>query len=218
MTKSEIMEAFREAASAEFIDIPNSDEIKHDFSPEFEAKMQKLIRSQKSFCWNLVSTTRRKALVIAAVIVLLTVSVFSVGAVRDTAKEYLITAFEKYFTLDTQKTELETIDYVYSFSEIPEGFECVDCLKSDGNITTIYDNGKGNLMIVEQIIRGESNVSVDSEMGEVVEIMSGDKKVVIYKNERVSSAFWIEDEYEMSLSYHGEISTDEMSKLIQAIK
>lgn len=48
MTKSELMRAFREAASYEFRDIPNDDsQIQHDFSLCFLSQMERILTQQQ---------------------------------------------------------------------------------------------------------------------------------------------------------------------------
>lgn len=48
MSKSELLNAFREAASFEFREIPRDDsQIQHKFSAEFEKKMEQLLKKEK---------------------------------------------------------------------------------------------------------------------------------------------------------------------------
>ena len=48
MTRNELMEAFREATSCEFENIPAEKDIPYEFSSGFEKRMAKLIKKEKS--------------------------------------------------------------------------------------------------------------------------------------------------------------------------
>ena len=73
MTTAEFKQALREAASAEFRDIPRDDDwIAHSFSPQFEKKMDQLVRKERSAAWRLVNTSAKRVAVV--LIVLLTLS------------------------------------------------------------------------------------------------------------------------------------------------
>ena len=71
--KEQFISALREAVSAEFENIPKSENaIEFSFSNAFNKKMQRLIKSQKSSYWNLIKTVpKRVAIVCIAVAAML---------------------------------------------------------------------------------------------------------------------------------------------------
>ena len=84
MTIGEFKQALREAASAEFQDIPRDDtQIAHDFSPKFQRKMDKLIRNERSSAWHLVNTAAKRAAVILITFLTLSTVTLSVDSIRE---------------------------------------------------------------------------------------------------------------------------------------
>ncbi len=60
MTRAQLNQALRDAASMEFADIPsNEEEISFQFSDKFMQKIEKLIARQKTLYWNCVNTATK---------------------------------------------------------------------------------------------------------------------------------------------------------------
>lgn len=221
MTKEEFISAFRAAASAEFENIPeNEDEIRYDFSPAFEKKMKRLIREENHPSLKLVGTARRKAVTVILIAAIILASVFSVGAVRDTVREFLVTAFEKYFALQSGETELDKIEHIYTFSEIPEGFHYVAQEKDNVSVSTTYENKNGIRLRIFQELSGKLRIVFDKEKGQAFDIKKDGETVKIYisKGNNMTMAFWIQEEYVMKATYYGEISEEKLLEYIKLIK
>jgi hypothetical protein len=59
MSICEVKAAFRQVASEEFKDVPQEDRIEWHLSKQFEKRMSKLIRNEKSFTWKYVNTAKK---------------------------------------------------------------------------------------------------------------------------------------------------------------
>lgn len=60
-TRPAFENAILDSVLSDFDDVPPSESIGHEFSPEFELKAQKLIKKSGSNAWHCVNTAAKKA-------------------------------------------------------------------------------------------------------------------------------------------------------------
>lgn len=107
-------------------------------SPSLQEKMRRLLRRQKYGYYALFGTAgRRVASIIVALLVSMTVTTFSVKALRDPVVKFFTEVFETFTSVlfngddpDTPTVEIEAVAPAY----IPEGF----AFESETNIPSIY--------------------------------------------------------------------------------
>lgn len=219
MTKAELKNAFREAASYEFREIPRDDsQIQHEFSPEFEWKIEKLIRKEKKLLWHFVNTASKRVAVIAAVFVMLLTTACSVEAIREPIVRFLIEVYESFteYTFEGQKSD--TITKEYLMSTVPEGFTQTDYFKDDAGITTTYENEHGDMIRFSQTITNETDLSIDGEYAKTEIVDVSGREVHLYLRDGISVAFWIEDTYLLKIVCHGDFSEQSIINIIETIK
>lgn len=82
-TRPAFENAILDSVLSDFDDVPPSESIGHEFSPEFELKAQKLIKKSGSNAWHCVNTAAKRLLIAAIIAALLTGTVLAVPALRE---------------------------------------------------------------------------------------------------------------------------------------
>ena len=90
MTKTEVLNAFREVASEEFIHIPNEEDIEYEFSEKFNKKMKKLLRKAEHKDIHRSAKISKKIIAVAAAIVIILAGLMSVSAIREPVVNFVL--------------------------------------------------------------------------------------------------------------------------------
>ena len=89
-TRPAFENAILDSVLRDFDDVPPSESIGHEFSPEFELKAQKLIKKSGSNAWHCVNTAAKRLLIAAIIAALLTGTVLAVPALREGLIKFFI--------------------------------------------------------------------------------------------------------------------------------
>lgn len=120
-------------------------EDKFEFSPEFEKKMDKMLKSEHNVYHKLTLTRARKVLLVAAIIAAMLAASLSVEAVRNTIANFFVQVFSDHDTIsaNTEETTYPTkIEKAYEFTDLPEGCELSNNVVTDDFIIKSYSKGK----------------------------------------------------------------------------
>lgn len=218
MTIVEFKQALREAASAEFQDIPRDDtQIAHDFSPKFQRKMDKLIRNERSSAWHLVNTAAKRAAVILIAFLTLSTVALSVDSIREPVVRFVekVLGISTDYTFEGDVTKSITQEYTLGF--VPEGFELVQSEETDGGIVKIWEGAEDNLLKYCQVITKNSIFSIDAEQGIIRTVTVNDRVVKLYQDDEIFIAVWIENGYAFKIESTGGISYEEIISMVQSV-
>lgn len=123
MTKAEFFDILREYASKEFEDIPQSDaKIAHEFSQEFEDKMDKVIKIARRRSKPRAKIYLKIAAAAAALLVLL-FGLMRVDTIREPVVEVVLEKYEQFIDLIYRSRTRSEIGHLYTVSDLPKGFE-----------------------------------------------------------------------------------------------
>lgn len=104
--------------------------VEHRFSEKFERRMERLIKRREKPYYKLICTAGRRAVCIAAAVVIAFGFAMSFESVRAAVKEFFTKVFSDHITLEVYpefaENDPDTIEEVYEITELPEGFELVD--------------------------------------------------------------------------------------------
>lgn len=218
MTKVELMNAFREAATYEFRDIPRDDsQISHNFSAAFEHKIAKLIQREKSFFWHFVNTASKRVAVIVLVLVMLFTTACSVKAIREPIVRFLSEVYETFTEYFFEGEKTNVITEKYQISAIPTGFSEESVFETDMVITVVYQNAQNNTIHFTQSITDGTTIFLDSEKGDRKTIAVSEYEVHLYSQNGVLFAMWVHDGYYFEVVCYGDFSENHMISLIQSV-
>ena len=117
MTDNEFKKAISEALCDEYIDSIPEHDADHEFSDEFHAKMNKLVKRRKKPYYRFLNTAFKRTAATAAVILLIFLSPLTVKAVREGAYDFILRVFSDHAELSVATTDSnypKTIETVYT--------------------------------------------------------------------------------------------------------
>lgn len=209
-------ELIRAATQAEEIILQNIPlQIKeHDFSPEFENKMKKLIKHQKRKVGN--KWSKRAAVVL--LILGLTLSIgMSVEAVRLRVIKMMTVIFDKFTAISYERVggQIGGDQKVeYRLNYIPKGFVEIEKKEVFEDIQIIYENKSGQKIVFMQVEVAGNQVVVDTENTEMEKVLMGGEEVYYYENKGSKNLIWFEGEYQLTLI--SEIDKKELEKMYKS--
>lgn len=210
-------DAFREAVSLEFKDIPKEELIHHCFSNKFERNMQKLITAANKNKFSVRFYHKRLATLVA-VLSLLFIFGFSVSAIREPIVNFFIETYETFTEFFFEGDTIDEINSEYIISYIPDGFEEVDKYVETIAIITTYKDSSGKTLELTQDITDGTAFSLDAEKGHTNKITISEKTVYLYTQDDFAQAIWTEGQYLFTLTYDGEYDNEELYSIIDSVK
>lgn len=219
MSKAELKNAFREAASYEFREIPQNDsQIQYEFSASFEERMEKIIKKDRSFFWKFVNTASKRAAVVAVVCMALILTACSVPAIREPIVRFIVEIFDGGNVYDFEGDITDTISQKYEMTFVPDGFTLIDTFACDGGITYTYENESGKKILFDQAITDGTFLSVDNENGTYKIIEVAGHETHLYFRGTTSVAFWIEDVYFFQITSNDSITEETLIKMVESVE
>ena len=217
MTRTEFNTALRAAISCEFAEVPVDDEeITYIFSPHFQQRINKLIKAEQNPGWHWVNTVGKRAAVIAAALLCLLSLTFSVEAVRVPVVRFVTKVFDGFWHIKTEGETTSEITYEFVPNYIPDGYTLYEESRSILHIQRTYTNEEGELLILNQDITAVNENYLDNEQGEISRIEVDGNTVILYKGttHNATTATWIADGYNLSVTSYGSLSEEEILKII----
>ena len=211
--------AFRETVSSEFSHIPtNENDISYTFSPQFDKKMNKLIKSQKNIYWNFTNTVSKRIAVVCAAMLLLFATACSIKPIREPIIDFVINIYDT-FTEYLFKGELkQIINYEYRINSLPDGFEQTNKQIDNNSITTNYQNESGEMIIFVQTISDGTQVNFDTEKHTQSTTSLLNTTIDFFENDLSKTAIWTKDGYVFNLICYGEFQNEDLEKIILSIQ
>jgi len=197
-TDEKLREAVIKADICELEAMPSDHEIEHEFSKRFERRMRKLVRrSRTGNPAGRVVFLRRRAVALAAAIVILLATAMSVSAVRAAVFEFVTEVYEKFtrifFEESTPSRESSDEYIIRRPSFIPEGFELVD-EKTAGPVLLVYEKGSDYISYSQQRVEDVS-MDINTEGAELQELEFNGHPAKYYSNQGVRNLLWYDDKY-----------------------
>ena len=220
---SELKEAFREAARRQFAMVPAEEDLDWVFSAKFERKMRRMIRAQEYGYWNLVNTTAKRVAIAAAIIVMLLSTAMAIKPIRERVIKFFIDVYEDYFEIHFGEKESWDLPertepmIRYTLTELPEGYEEVECVELDSLIWTSWQNEKGMGISLQQE-PGTNEITLDNMETPLLNTEYGGSVISYQENVTTYSFVWVKDEYIFYLNVHKEIALEEIEKMIVSLE
>lgn len=188
-------------------DLENLDKREFEFSKEHEEKMEKFFEEfdkenvkkikKEKHNFSKVSTSRKILLVAVITVLMLAAAISSVGAWRESFVKYFLNQKDEYSDLKVVNGNLNRdgkdfrVGSVY-FGYIPEGYELNQhkILKDKTNIGFKTNN---DLFINFEIEDGEFIHKINTESGDVEEMIINNKDIVYFENDNWRSLIWSEN-------------------------
>ena len=196
---------------------------KHDFSPQFESRMNQLIQQERRPFWHYTNTPAKRLFLTALVILLILTSLFSVSAKARDAVVHLIRNIENgHINYDYDTNGAGSIEHTVHFITVPDGLTEIDCQRSQMFVIITYQDTAGDTI---KIIQGVNpTITVDTELHMLKQYTVGDKTVDLYvptsddSGYRTSLAVWTLGQYTVQLHISGNISEEQILSWVDLIE
>ena len=202
MTKAKLMDAFRDAACAEFEEyLPYGSDYSYEFSERFERRMDRLVKSESRATWRFVNTNPKRLIIIALAILVTSFAVAcAVPEIRESIAGFFVRVLSTHDEISTPESMRQIIEDEYVLTEIPEGFRLATKNRSSDIVTSEYTNQNNDYIQLIQIARIEVEFGSDNQQAEKSELYACGKKILVYSIEGSCYAFWTEDNYLFNLN------------------
>ena len=220
---SELQEAFREAARREFAHVPAEEDLHWVFPRRFERRMRRIIRAQEYGYWNLVNTTAKRVAIAAAIIVMLLSTVMAIKPIRERVIKFFVDVYEEYFEIRFGEEEKDDLDPTpkpmvrYTLTELPEGYEEVRYNEYEHLLLTVWENGDGNRITLQQE-HATQEIVLDNIDGEIDETFFKGLDISYQVNINSISLVWEQDEYVFYLTVHEDVEVEQVLSMIATMK
>lgn len=219
MSREDVKRAFREAASVEFRSIPTDDsEIDFEFSKEFERKMDKLIKKERTLHSRFLNGTAKRIAVIAAALIILFAATFSISAARIPIIEFFVKVYDTFTEYFFEGNKNETIEKEYEITSLPEGFVLEDSFSDEQTVINKYRNSDNDFISFSQSVDPNLSFQIDDEHSKDTTVNISGNQVYLYSLDDSICAVWIESGYAFKIVCYGNFEESAVLDLIESVK
>ena len=191
----------------------------HQFSHEFELKMDKLINRRRKPYFRMINTVgKRVACIALAFFIASATTVMSVDGLRNAFFGFIMHMFEKASIVRTIDDEVhpDTIEQRYDITGGLEGYTLDMELDEDTRINRIYAKGD-NVIYFDQYTKASFDLMINTEDAEVTHIdINGFDTVYYLDNNGYHTFIWDNGRYIFMLTAN--TTKDEAIEMIRSVR
>ncbi|MCM1316438.1 MAG: DUF4367 domain-containing protein [Alistipes senegalensis] len=194
----------------------------HEFSTEFEKNMKKLINRRNKPYYKIINTAgKRTACAAVVVLVVSSVTIMNVEALRNAFSDFFVSIYEKFSTVqpvedDTSPTTLEEI---YEITYNLNGFEII--YDEHDEYSNIIHYNKDNIVIYfKQCTKNMYDSDINTENAKILTVdINGHEAIYFIDNNDYYHIIWDNGDYIISLSSNiSENTLIEIAKSVQKVE
>ena len=214
--------ALAEIMLEEFADVPREEEIPLTASPLFHKRMKKAGKTAAVTSVRGVRATLKRAVLIAAILVILATSVFAIREVGGTFIHFLVNDNGSHYTFsfDAQQaaTAPRTIETVYHASFIPKGYTLTTSNVQPSGVIYYWKNeAQENYIMFQQSIIGDVDRVPYSDDANAVTLNINGYQVFRVRNDATIYC-WTDNEYFFSLYFGPDVNEAHKLDIFNGIK
>ncbi len=222
MAESNFQKALYDALAPEYEISMQDVADEHEFSPEFEKKMKKLISRRNKPYYKIINTAgKRTACDAVVVLVVSSVTIMNVEALRNAFSDFFVSIYEKFSTVqpvedDTSPTTLEEI---YEITYNLNGFEII--YDEHDEYSNIIHYNKDNIVIYfKQCTKNMYDSDINTENAKILTVdINGHEAIYFIDNNDYYHIIWDNGDYIISLSSNiSENTLIEIAKSVQKVE
>ena len=213
-----IKASFYRVAQLEALKFDSYPDVSFVPSEEFEAKIKILIEktSRKE---NSIATLKLKKVIIVAIASLLILScAITAIAFGEQIKQFFVEIFEDHINLKVEDDEVGGLKVYNNITFTPEGFQMVDCIKSNYNYVLVFENEMKLSIIYEQASLSASSINIDAENSELSKRFLGNVELYILTEKGYYSIVWRDENSSYFISCPTSISWADIEKMILSLE
>lgn len=171
----------------------------YEFSPEFEEKMEKLIKRRRKPYFRMINTVgKRVACIAACAFIVSSASLMSVDAVREAVFGFIMNIFEDHsdISFEDDGKHPDTIQDIYEIGYDMSDYEISFEVNNDKMRSVEYMDNKGNSIVFEQYVEDAFNLRINTEDATVSHIdLNGYDAMYYYDNNSFNNLIWDNGQY-----------------------
>ncbi len=197
MNNNRLVLAFAEVERREIGRLPSDDKIVWKPSAEFERKMAKLLKEERTPLWQLINTRAKRAVCIVLVILAALGASMSIKAVREPVVRFFVEIYEAFARITHPQQSETTIETAYTLpgDMLPEGYELSYERYSLTFCNEKYTTVDGKAIYFYQSIASSTNITLDKEGVSVIKISVGTCEGRYYKSKNTINLIWSDGTY-----------------------
>lgn len=225
MPKTELRpfeQALLDATLEEFEDIPSEEEIDLTFSSEFEEKGEQLVMKSRRGAVYYLSTTAKRAILIAAIVAALAITALAIPTIRESIIKFFThdegTHFEFSFDPEQAATAPEYIEKAYVPSYIPESFKEDTAIVNERMVTYIWVSDSGDYITFDQCPIPDKSDGPQPDAEDVTtETICLNGYEVFCVHGEITMYHWTDNEYFYQMCFGSSVSVEEQHKIFYSI-
>lgn len=222
MTESNFEKALYDALTPEYETAMQNVVDEHEFSPEFEKKMKKLINRRNKPYYRIINTARKRTACAAVVFLIASsVTIMNVDALRNTFSDFFVDIHEKFSIIQSvgDDTSPTTLEDIYEITYNLDGFEIVYNKKNEFIQYLTYVKGD-TVIYFSQYTKNKYNPSINTENAKILTIdINGHEAIYFIDNHNYCNLIWDNGDYIISLGSNisGNVLID-MAESVQKVE
>ncbi|MBQ9765870.1 MAG: DUF4367 domain-containing protein [Lachnospiraceae bacterium] len=210
-------QALRESATAEFTAL-SSETTEHAFSPRFEKKMNRLIKSLNERGTTPLKAFCRRTMFAAASFVVIFTLLSRVQAIREPFMNFVYDIYDTFIAVHFEQNVQPVITYEYQLTYIPDGFSLTDSRHEDCLVYEKYEDAHGNSIIFTQELGDAGQISLDNEHSDFRIINISGLDVIIQETDSYISGIWTQDTCCLKLFLRGDFDLSDLESMIMSVQ
>ncbi len=218
LNKEEFKKAFREVMDSEFENIPKNElDIDYTFSEEFNRKTDKLIKAQKKPYYVIINTMSKRVAVVFLTVVTTIVAILTFNILKEP-----ISTLPDGSSSDTSSqtsSQTQSSEESKPKKDIPSDLKEVVSSADKTEEAAIYEDKKGNTVILTKAPTTEEKVDISSKSDGVVNVeMVDNLEIVVVDYEYETNVIWVNDGYYCQVTAYGNVEKETLDQFVEAVK
>ena len=201
MAESNFEKALYEALVPEYEIAMQDVDDEHEFSPEFEKKMKKLINRRRKPYYKIINTTGKRAACAAVIVIAASsVTIMNVDALRNAFSDFFMSIYEKFSTVQPVEDKApETLEEIYEITYNLDDFEIVYEELNEYRHDIYY--AKDDIVIYfKQRTKDMYDLDVNTENAEILTVdINGHEAIYFTDNHNYNNLIWDNGDYIINL-------------------
>ena len=193
--------------------------VEHEFSPEFEKRMEKLINRRQKPYFRMINTVgKRVACIAACAFIVSSASLMSVDAVREAFLGFVLNIFEDHsdISFEDDGKHPDTIQDIYEITYDISGFHIDFDDEGDKSRTIVYTNNNNEITFM-QYTQKSFNLGINTEDAVISHIdINGFDAIYYCDNHNYHTLIWDNGQYIFYISSN--LSKEETVSIAESVK
>lgn len=162
--------------------------------------------------------TRRAIAAILIAAILLLSSCAAIVIYRNEIAGFFEAVFDDHTVVTSDGEGCSTVEDVYIFTYVPEGYQLVNEVKGKATVAYTYKSDEDAMLIVKQFVRDNMYFNIDNEQSFSIAQSIGDTNIYYQQNDKWHKYIFNHGDYTVTVESTAVLNNAELSKIFEGIK